>query len=88
MNFLNPHDKVRREGEKKAVEENKKNRDARLKTRRGIRKSNRKHGRTYIHSYHKSLQEANKATEEDYKEYIKSTKIGKDAMKEIEEVEN
>jgi len=87
MNFLNPHAKVKRESEIKAKEENRKNKDARLKTRRGIRKANRKHGRTFISSYHKELAGANAKTEADYKEYVKTTKVGKDAMKEIVEEE-
>jgi len=85
MDHLNPFDKNRREGEKKALEENTKNREARLKNRRTIRKANRKSGRKFIRSFRTGLGGADKRTETEYKEYIKSTKIGKDAMKEVDE---
>jgi len=60
----------------------KKNREARNKSRRTVRKSNRKNGRKYISEYNKQLGVSQKRMEQNYKDYITSTKIGKDAMKE------
>jgi len=82
MHFLNPFDKVRRDGEIKAVEENKKGREGRLKNRRAARKTFRKHGRNFIANFNKELKGSQAKIEQEYKDYIKSTKIGKDAMKE------
>lgn len=79
--FLNPALKVATAAATKTQEENKKNRDQRLKTRRGIRKTHKKQGRKFLNDYHKSVVEAGLNTEKDYKNYIKSTRIGKDAMK-------
>merc|ERR1711957_796545 len=45
-------------------------------------KVNRKFGRKFFAHYHTELSGANARTEADYKAYIKSLKIGKDAMKE------
>jgi large subunit ribosomal protein L4e len=80
-NFLNPNLKVVRENAIKTQEENKKNRDQRLKARRGVRKTYKKQGRKFLNDFHKSVVEAGLNTEREYKEYIKSTRIGKDAMK-------
>merc|ERR1712226_564252 len=53
-----------------------------LTARREARKTNRKFGRKFFANYHNELTAANTKTEEDYRAYIKSIKIGKDAMKE------
>jgi len=81
MRKLNPFDAERRTNEKKAEADNKANKQQRRKDRATQRKKFRKHSRKHIGTYRKQLEEANKATEKDYKNYIKSTKIGKDAMK-------
>jgi|LauGreDrversion4_2_1035121.scaffolds.fasta_scaffold69291_1 large subunit ribosomal protein L4e len=81
MNFLNPYDKERRAAETKAAADNKANRADRRKKRAAARKTVRKHGRAFISNFRKGLQGANTQTEQDYKDYIKSTKIGKDALK-------
>jgi large subunit ribosomal protein L4e len=85
MNRLNPFDKERKAAVRKSVEANVANKATRLNTRRAARKANRKHGRRFIGNYHKELSGANARTEKEYKEYIRSIKIGKDAMKEIVE---
>lgn len=85
MHRLNPFDKERKAAARKANEANKSNKAQRLQTRRAARKANRKHGRKFISNYHKELTGANEKTEKDYKDYIKSIRIGKDAMKEQEE---
>ena len=82
MNKLNPFDKERRAAAKKTQETNKTNKVELVKARKVARKANRKFGRKFISNYHKELTEANSKTERDYKDYIKSIKIGKDAMKE------
>merc|ERR1711957_236854 len=74
MSRLNPFDKERKAAVKKSTEDNKKNKAA--------RKVNRKFGRKFFAHYHTELSGANARTEADYKAYIKSLKIGKDAMKE------
>merc|ERR1712166_1724065 len=78
MSRLNPFDKERKAAVKKSTEDNKKNKAARLTTRKAARKVNRK----FFAHYHTELSGANARTEADYKAYIKSLKIGKDAMKE------
>ena len=85
MDYLNPFDKQRRTTAQKTTEENKKNKETRLKNRRAQRKANRKSGRKFIRSFTAGLKGASNRTEQEYKEYIKSTKVGKDAMKEVEE---
>ena len=85
MNRLNPFDKERKAAVRKSVEANVANKATRLNARRAARKTNRKHGRKFISNYHNELSGANARTEKEYKDYIKSTKIGKDAMKEIVE---
>jgi len=59
----------------------KKKRTNRLKARKDERKKHRKLGRAFIRTYRKQLGGANLNTERDYRDYIKSIKIGKDAMK-------
>ena len=81
MDFLNPYDKERRTAETKAAADNKANRAERKKKKSAARKSFRKHGRNFIANYNKELQGANNFSEKDYKDYIRSTKIGKDAIK-------
>jgi large subunit ribosomal protein L4e len=81
MHRLNPYDAERVKNEQKAATDNKANRTQRLKERAAQRKKFRKFGRKHISNFRKSLQDANTTTEKDYKNYIKSIKIGKDAMK-------
>jgi large subunit ribosomal protein L4e len=80
MNFLNPFDKERKAAETKATVDNKNNRAERLKKRAAARKSFRKHGRKFIANYNKELSGANARSEQDYKDYIRSMKVGKDAI--------
>ena len=54
----------------------------RLNNKKAVRKANRKHGRKFISTFNKEIQGANERSKQDYTDYIKSTKIGKDAMKE------
>lgn len=82
MNKLNPFDKERKAAARKSIESNKANKTTRLATRKAARKTNRKHGRKFFAAYHNELTAANSKTEKDYKDYIKSIRIGKDAMKE------
>lgn len=80
MNFLNPLSKVNRERTTKLHEDNRKNREQRVKARRGLRKTYKKQGRQFIANYYKDVNEAGVRTDKEYKEYIKSTKIGKAAL--------
>jgi large subunit ribosomal protein L4e len=82
MNRLNPFDKERKAAVRKSIETNKANKTTRLNTRKAARKTNRKFGRKFFANYHNELSGANARTEKDYKDYIKSIRIGKDAMKE------
>jgi hypothetical protein len=82
MDFLNPYDKVRKANAKKAEEDSKKNKQQRLNNRKAIRKANRKHGRNFISTFNKEIGGANQRSKQDYTDYIKSTKIGKDCLKE------
>jgi large subunit ribosomal protein L4e len=82
MNKLNPFDKERKAAARKSIESNKANKTTRLATRKAARKTNRKHGRKFFAAYHTELTAANSKSEKDYKDYIKSIRIGKDAMKE------
>jgi len=81
MNKLNPYNAERVKNEKKLEADNKTNKVANRKTRLAQRKKFRKMGRTFIGNYRKQLEGANQDTVKDYNDYIKSTKIGKDAMK-------
>jgi large subunit ribosomal protein L4e len=83
MNFLNPFDKERRAAETKAAADNKANRAERKKKRAAARKSFRKAGRKFIATFNNELHGANTRSEQDYKDYIRSTKVGKDALKEV-----
>ena len=49
------------------------------------KKEHRKGARKFINNYHKELEVANQKTIKEYKEYIKSTKIGKAAFAEEDE---
>ena len=82
MDFLNPFDKVRRANAKKAEEESMKNKQQKLNNKKASRKADRKHGRKFISNFNKEIKGANERSHQDYVDYIKSTKIGKDAMKE------
>ena len=81
MNKLNPYDAERVKNEKKLEADNKANKVQNRKTRLAQRKKFRKMGRKFIGNYRKQLEGANQDTVKDYNDYIKSTKIGKDAMK-------
>jgi hypothetical protein len=85
MRKLNPFDVERVAGEKKAEVDNKANRVQRRKDKATLRKKFRKLTRKFHGNYKKQLDQANRDTEADYKSYIKSTKIGKDAMKSQED---
>lgn len=78
MNFLNPFDKVRRQNVAQA--NTKEAREQRRKQRAAVRKSFRKQGRAFISKFRNELEGANKQTINDYQEYIRSQKIGKDAQ--------
>ena len=80
MDFLNPFDKERRTAETKLAADNKNTRAERKKKRAAARKSFRKHGRNFIANFNKELKGANSKSEQDYKDYIRSTKIGKEAL--------
>jgi len=75
MDFLNPFDKERRSAETKLAADNKNTRAERKKKRAAARKNFRKQGRNFIANFNKELKGANSKTEQDYKEYIISTKI-------------
>ncbi len=85
MSRLNPFNAERVAMERKTENDNKTNRQQRLKERAASRKKFRKLGRQYISNYRRNLEQANRNTETDYKNYIKSIKIGKDAMKFVED---
>jgi large subunit ribosomal protein L4e len=81
MNYLNPYAKEKKAADKKADEDAKNNRDARRKERLAKKKEHRKKGRQFIIKYYKELEGANQRTIDEYKEYIKSTKVGQAALK-------
>lgn len=81
MNYLNPYAKEKKAADKKADEDAKNNRDARRKERLAKKKEHRKKGRQFIIKYYKELEGANQKTIDEYKEYIKSTKVGQAALK-------
>ena len=85
MHFLNPYKKELREEYKKKQQENKDKHDEIVKARLERRKQHRKSGKNFIRNYRKELEGANQKTIKEYKEYIKSTKIGKAAFAEEEE---
>jgi large subunit ribosomal protein L4e len=87
MHFLNPYKKELREEYKKKQEENKNKHDEIVKARLERKKKYRKGARKFILKYRQELEEANQKTIKEYKEYIKSTKIGKAAFAEEEEKE-
>ena len=85
MDFLNPYRKELREENKKKNQENKDKHAEIVKKRLERKKAHRKGGRQFISKYRKELGGANEKTIKEYKEYIKSTKIGKAAFAEEEE---
>ena len=87
MNFLNPYDKDRRLLKDKLMLPTKLTEPPDFNKRKLQEKPFRKSGIKFISEYNKQLQVTNKKFEQEYKEYIKSIKVGKDAMKEVEEVE-
>ena len=82
MDWLNPYAKVKRTNDKKAAEDAKKNKASILQTKKANRKAHRKQGRKFLQTFKTGLSGADKATQEDYSEYIRSQKVGKDCMKE------
>jgi large subunit ribosomal protein L4e len=85
MNRLNPFDKVRKQAAKDADTNAKSTKADRMKTRAAQRKKFRKNGRKFISAFNKSLGQAHAASENSYKEYIKSTKVGQDALDQQDE---
>ena len=85
MHYLNPYKKELREEYKKKQEENKNKHDEIVKAKLERKKQHRKGGRSFILKYRQELEGANQKTIKEYKEYIKSTKIGKAAFAEEEE---
>ena len=84
MDFLNPYKKELREEDKKKQQENKDNYAEIVKKRLERKRAHRKGGRKFISSYCKELEGSNQETIKKYKNYIKSTKIGKAAFAEEE----
>jgi len=76
MSKLNPFDRIRKHLETKKTEDSKKNKESKLKARRVVRKAHRRQGRDFISTYRKGLLEADKNTDQDYVNYVKSTKVG------------
>lgn len=87
MNFLNPYAKEKKANYKKEQEENIAKRDERRKKRLALKKEHRKKGRQFITKYYKELEGANEKTIKEYKNYIKSTKVGKEALKDLDKDE-
>ena len=85
MNYLNPYKKELKAEYKKQQEENKNKHDEIAKARLERKRKHRKSARAFISNYRKELEGANQKTIKEYKEYIKSTKIGKAAFAEEEE---
>lgn len=80
MNFLNPYSKERRANFAKKQKECIDNKDSRRKKILQEKKKFRKNGRQFIIKYHKELEGANERTINEYKEYIRSTKVGSQAI--------
>ena len=87
MNFLNPYAKEKKANYKKEQEENIAKRDEKRKKRLALKKQHRKKGRQFITKYYKELEGANEKTIKEYKNYIKSTKVGKEALKDLDKDE-
>ncbi|MCQ2818883.1 MAG: 50S ribosomal protein L4 [archaeon] len=87
MNFLNPYAKERRAALNKYQKECIENKDKRRKEILAKKKQFRKNGRKFISTYYKELEGANKKTIKEYAEYIRSTKVGKEALAKEEEEE-
>ena len=85
MDYLNPYKKELRAENRKKQEENKNKHDDIVKARLERKRKHRKGARQFIANYRKELEGANQKTIKEYKEYIKSTKIGKSAFAEEEE---
>jgi large subunit ribosomal protein L4e len=85
MDYLNPYRKELREQYKKEQKEHKDKHAEIVKKRLERKKAHRKGARKFISNYHKELEVANQKTIKEYKEYIKSTKIGKAAFAEEDE---
>ena len=87
MAFLNPYSKQRRAAFAKKQKDAIANKDARRKEILARKKKFRKNGRKFITQYHKELEGANQKTIKEYNEYIRSTKVGKEALAKDEEEE-
>lgn len=85
MHYLNPYARELKAQYKKEQEENK--HDQIVKKRLERKKQHRKGARKFIINYHKELEGANQKTITEYKNYIRSTKIGKSSQLEGEEEE-
>ena len=85
MDYLNPYKKELRAQYKKKQEDDKNKHDAIVKAKLERKKKYRKGARKFIIQYHKELEGANEKTQKEYREYIKSTKIGKAAFAEEDE---
>ena len=86
MHYLNPYARELKAQYKKQQDENK--HDEIVKKRLERKKKHRKGARKFIIGYHKELEGANEKTINEYKNYIKSTKIGKAALAAEEEDES
>jgi large subunit ribosomal protein L4e len=87
MNYLNPYKKELKEEYKKKQQENKDKHAEIVKKRQERKKQHREGGKKFILNYYKELEGANQKTITEYKEYIRSTKIGKQVEKEEEKKE-
>ena len=82
MDFLNPYKKELKKQYLDKQKENVDKHDAIVKAKLQRKKQHRKSGKSFILNYRKELEGANQKTIKEYKEYIKSTKIGKAAFAE------
>lgn len=87
MNFLNPYAKVKKAEYAKQQKEATDKHEERRKARIALKKEHRKKGRQFITKYYKELEGANAKTIKEYKNYIKSTKVGKEALKDLDKDE-
>ena len=87
MNFLNPYAKVKKAEYAKQQKEATDKHEERRKARSALKKEHRKKGRQFITKYYKELEGANAKTIKEYKNYIKSTKVGKEALKDLDKDE-
>jgi large subunit ribosomal protein L4e len=76
MSRLNPYDKVRKAALTKKALDAVKNKDAKLKAKKAIRKAHRKQGRKFIVNYRQGLEVANQNTISEYLQYVNDSKGG------------